>query len=94
MSDTTFENAKVGDRVYSCKSVGDKTNAEIKQIDKKAEYGILVDIDTENGVDYIDKSTFRRLLFSNRGQVLFLENPICSIPMLPKETTIEENLKK
>lgn len=86
--ETTFENAKVGDRVYSplFKSIGsfDKTNATIQDISNDTFLPIIVKTD----VDILNYSLFTFTksggYITGGGQALFWENPITKIPVMPK----------
>lgn len=91
MSETTFENAVSGDRVYSplfkSKNIEDKTNARIYTINNYAELTsqsieIIADIDTGpvRGARFTTKGEY----YIGGGQVLFWENPIKEIPCRPK----------
>lgn len=88
MNETTFENAKVGDRVYSplfkSKNPNDKTNTTICRIDIGLPYAVKVEPD-------IHVRSIAHPCFSiagkyqiDGGQILFWENPIKEIPGRPK----------
>lgn len=88
MSETTFENAKVNDRVYSplfkSVNIGDKTNAVILSISDSFNFPIIIEPDVENIAVYRPAFTSKGEFWVNAGQVLFWENPIREIPSLPK----------
>lgn len=92
ISETTFENAIVGDRVYSpmfkCVTEGDKTNAKIIKVWTNNEVDIMPDIPSE----YINIARFNMdgSYVSRGGQVLFWENPISEIPIRPKRKVVKK----
>lgn len=97
--ETTFENAKVGDRVFSplfkCINPDDKTNGVISKIKttstiekytpgSNSEFCIFVNFDVP--VEYYGAVSFsyKGVYYKGGGQVLFWENPIKEIPIRPK----------
>ena len=87
MSETTFRNAKNGDRVYSplfrIKNPEDKTNAIINYVHTE---DFMVEIKPDIASTYF---TVMQFMFDGTytrggGQCLFWENPIKEIPVRPK----------
>lgn len=87
-SETTFENAKVGDRVYYIllRNVNkdDKTNAYIKEINPNAIHPIIIESDIEMFISVNLSFTFGGQSYIDGGQTLFWENPIKEIPVRQK----------
>lgn len=91
MNETTFENVRVGDRVFSplFKSNGEKTNATIQNIFTELMWPISVKPD--NAVEGLScLFNFNGEYNINGGQVLFWENPIKEIPARPKRMVIKK----
>lgn len=86
--ETTFENAKVGDRVYSplfkCKNPDDKTNGTINRILNGAFFQIEVLFDRSSSERTCTHFQTDGRFFEDGGQVLFWENPIKEVPIRQK----------
>lgn len=80
--ETTFEQAKVGDRVYSplfkCKNIGDKTNGIISWINGTT---LTYIPDVQNIYEPFLYFNINGTVQNGGGQVLFWENPIKEIPI-------------
>lgn len=90
--ETTFENAKVGDRVYSplfkSENPDDKTNACIIRIDAEKNYPLIVRSDVNTG--HILNFKYNGNYVEVGGQCLFWENPIKEIPVRPKRKVVKK----
>ncbi len=90
MEETTFENAQVGDRVYSCAHYceeGKTTNGIITDIDLNNTYPIVVNFGKLRAIFTI-KGMYHHDFPA--GQVLFWSKPEFVVPVRPKRKKIIE----
>ena len=91
MEETTFENVKIGDRVYcflgSC-AEGKMTNGSIVEIDTKSPYPMIISLDgTKEGAYSCD---FKGKYVFSGGQITFWSKPEFKVPVRPKRKRIIE----